>query len=457
MDFKTTRTTFSLTLLLILILGWCGQVSAISPKDNELIRKGRDLFLNATFGGNGRTCASCHPEENNFTLDPKFIATTPDNDPLFVHEFDPKLAELEDAVLLRKFGLFLENVDGFDNPPVFRGVPHNIGLKTSIEHNDSNLTSRGIGHALGWSGDGSTDGSLNGFAVGAIIQHFPKTLNRIEGEDFILPTQEEKDAIEAFMLSLGRQEEIDLANMDFKSSMANLGKQLFFSPVSGPCNACHANAGANSINAGGKVNFDIGVENLLAAPHILENPTLARDAGLGGEPNLEGGFGDGSFNTPPLVEAADTPPFFHNNAVNNIESAVAFYTSDAFRNSPAAQHLGSDVQLDTSEVQAIAAMLRTLNALENIRSSLEVDKKVKTYYDIPKGKEKLYPALFDSEDAYQVLEGMEYNLYGDATDLLKQAYAQELAAYESNDINHRNQYLSKAIYLKKKAKKLMVH
>jgi hypothetical protein len=194
MDFKTTRITFPLTLLLILILGWCGQASAIPPKDDELIHKGRDLFLNATFGGNGRTCATCHPEENNFTLDPKFIATIPNDDPLFVHEFDPLLAELEDAALLRKFGLFLENVDGFDKPPVFRGVPHNIALRTSIEHTDSNLTSRGIGHALGWSGDGSADGSLNGFAVGAIIQHFPKTLNRVEGVDFVLPTQEEKDA-----------------------------------------------------------------------------------------------------------------------------------------------------------------------------------------------------------------------------------------------------------------------
>ena len=114
----------SLLLLPLLILSWSFQVNAASTKDEALIRLGRDLFLNGTFGGNGRTCATCHPEENNFTLDPKFIATLPDDDPLFVHEFDPQLAELEDAVLVRKFGLFLENVDGFDQPPVFRSVPH---------------------------------------------------------------------------------------------------------------------------------------------------------------------------------------------------------------------------------------------------------------------------------------------------------------------------------------------
>jgi hypothetical protein len=156
------------------------------------------------------------------------------------------------------------------------------------------------------------------------------------------------------------------------------------------------------------------------------------------------------------VEAADTPPFFHNNAVNNIESAVAFYTSDAFQNSPAAQHLDSDIQLDTTEVQAIAALLRTINSLENIRSSLKADKDAKTY-DIAKGREALYPALFDSEDAYQVLEGMEYNLYDNASELLREAYSQEVAAYEASDVNHRNHYLNKAIYLKKKARKLMVN
>lgn len=453
-----SRLLQNVILLPLLVLGWCYQAGAGPAKDEELIRKGRDLFINGTFGGNGRTCATCHPEENNFTLDPKFIATIPNDDPLFVHEFDPLLAELENAALLRKFGLFLENVDGFDNPPVFRSVPHTLGLRTSIEHSDSRLDALGKGHALGWSGDGSADaGFIGDFVTGAITQHYPKTLNRIEGEDFILPTQEEKDAIEAFMLSLGRQEEINLKNMNFKSPMVNLGKELFFSPASGPCNACHDNAGANSFLAGGKgFNFAIGVEDLPSAPHKLENPDSARDAGLGSDFNAAGGLGDDSFNSPPLVEAADTPPFFHNNAVNNIESAVAFYTSDAFRNSPSAIHLGSNVQLETTEVMAIAALLRTINALENIRSSMAVDQKAKTY-NIQKGREKLYPALFDSEDAYQVLEGMEYNLYENASDLLKEAYAQEVAAYEADEVNDRNHYLNNALYLKRKARKLMVH
>ena len=42
------------------------------------------------------------------------------------------------------------------------------------------------------------------FAQGAIAQHFPKTLERINGIDFRLATSEELDALEAYMLSLGR-------------------------------------------------------------------------------------------------------------------------------------------------------------------------------------------------------------------------------------------------------------
>ena len=52
---------------------------------------------------------------------------------------------------------------------------------------------------------------------------------------------------------------------------------------------------------------------------------------------------------------------------------------------------------------------------------------------------------------------MEYNLFENAFELLREAHSQEIAAYEADDVNHRNQYLTKAIYLKRKAKKLMVH
>src|SRR4051812_39517751 len=38
---------------------------------------GADIFFRETFAGNGRTCGTCHPPQNNFTIDKQFIATLP--------------------------------------------------------------------------------------------------------------------------------------------------------------------------------------------------------------------------------------------------------------------------------------------------------------------------------------------------------------------------------------------
>ncbi len=56
-----------------------------------LAERGRDLFFNETFAGNGRTCGTCHPASNNLTLDAAFIATLPASDPLFVADTTPDL------------------------------------------------------------------------------------------------------------------------------------------------------------------------------------------------------------------------------------------------------------------------------------------------------------------------------------------------------------------------------
>lgn len=211
---------------------------------DEIVAQGEALFFNEQFEGNGRTCGTCHPAENNFTLDPAFIKTLPDDDPLFVAEFNPALAELENPELMRQFGMIIENVDGFDQPGALRGVPHTLALSTSI----TPPPGFPLVNTTGWSGDGAPgDGSLRSFATGAVIQHFPQTLDRIEGIDFRLPTDDELDAMEAFQLSLGRNEELDLAALFFTSPVAERGRQLFNSTAegTGKCIACHNNAGAN--------------------------------------------------------------------------------------------------------------------------------------------------------------------------------------------------------------------
>ena len=39
----------------------------------QQICAGADIFFNETFGGNGRTCGTCHPASNNTTIDPRFV------------------------------------------------------------------------------------------------------------------------------------------------------------------------------------------------------------------------------------------------------------------------------------------------------------------------------------------------------------------------------------------------
>ena len=62
---------------------------------------------------------------------------------------------------------------------------------------------------------------------------------------------------------------------------------------------------------------------------------MPTDGGFGAAPDANGArFGNGRFNVPPLFEAADTAPLFHNNAAATIEDAVAFYSSAEFLASP---------------------------------------------------------------------------------------------------------------------------
>jgi hypothetical protein len=126
-------------------------------------------------------------------------------DPLFVAELDanlpdfdpdrPTVPALEDAGpggLMRTRALTLENISGFEVdqaglllfPPVFRATPSLFNLEFTAPFGLSDCCL-----------------DLQTFAAGAVIQHFTRTLNRVPGVDFVLPTAAELQALEAFQLS----------------------------------------------------------------------------------------------------------------------------------------------------------------------------------------------------------------------------------------------------------------
>jgi cytochrome c peroxidase len=393
---------------------------------------GAELFFRDDFGGNGRSCSSCHPVANNYTIDPPFIATLPASDPLFVNEQLPALAGLERSDLLRNFGLILENVDGLQSPTTkftMRSVPHCFSLGVSVTAPTPPIadgTSLPPNERTGWSGDGAPNaGELRDFQTGAVIQHYPKSLNRVAGVDFVLPTSAELDAIGDFTRTIGRSNELDLNTVSLTDAGAMSGRGTFTSAAA-RCNGCHNNAGAN-VAAGFNRNFDTGVERARLA--LLNSQGIPFDGGFGGGTTFNfdasgdgvlDAFGNGGFNTPPLIEAADTGPFFHTNAFNTIEQAVAFYNSSAFNDSPAGT---PNINLNATEVANVARFLRVLNASFNVQLALErvdgllpiIDSEKNHFRELQQELARL--ARVEAQDAFDVLNAVSDLNAGAKSDL----------------------------------------
>jgi cytochrome c peroxidase len=485
-----------------------GPIPNPSTPLEHLITAGRQSFLNDTFDGNGRTCATCHREENNMTVDPEFIATLPIQDPLFVAETQPALAQnFENPLLMRKLGLILENVDGADdlaNKFVMRGVPHTLALlPNTLNPAVIDGTTVPPNERTGWSGDGAPvvsgggpalAGTLRAFIIGAINQHYPKTLNRQPGVDFTLPSVAQLDALEAFQKSLGRRADIKLAGvgaLSLKNATAARGQEIFNNPGdglppfvgnpnvgAGRCLFCHFNAGAGDLveavlvggsspdpalatNVNANANFDTGVEDQPSAPADLLVPPSQNppDGGFGTAPLIVNGvfkgFGNRTFNTPVIVEAADTGPFFHDNSIETIEGAVAFYNSESFNNSPIGQALPGGIRLEATEIVAVAAFLRVINVLENIRSSVDLENRAKNAVSFSQAQELLRLSIAELDDAIEVLDCG--GLHPEAQLKLRQAAALDALSLITSNQTIRNAIINQALSLKNSAKSDMVN
>ena len=475
--------------------GGSGEGGSLTPLDT-LINQGRTLFFNETFNGNGRTCGTCHREPENLTISPEFIATLPANDALFVAEFNPNLAAsacpggtpcFENPVLMRKFGLILENLDGFkdlENTFVMRGVPHTLALLQNTLTPAPDGTGTPPNERTGWGGDGApvgpftlgngvphnATGLLRDFPIGAVIQHFTQTLLRRPNIDFRLPTNAELDAMNAFMRSTGRRADLILAGsgaLSLKGEVPREGQRIFnnggvgfaggrgippgTANGAGKCFFCHFSAGASDFFFPNQnANFNTNVEQLPSQPADLVIPAQKNpaDGGFGVGPPPQGvfGIGDGTFNTPVLVEASDTGPFFHSNVVSTIEEAVNFYNSDQFNNPPGFGPNVGGINLQATEVAAVGAFLRVINALENIRSSIEIETRARNAKFLNDSVDLLKLSISELEDAVDVLHGA--GLHPEAQQKLRQAIALDQQASVTNSRATRQALIDQAIALK---------
>jgi hypothetical protein len=462
----------------------------------QMITRGRNIFFNEAFNGNGRTCGTCHREQESLAIGTDFIADLPPDDPLFVAEFVPALAKnFENPVLMRGFALILENLDGFDdlaNKFVMRGIPHTLALNANtlrpalVDGTQGVLlgppapgtpigpgTDPSIKERTGWSGDGAPGtGTLREFLTGAIMQHYPKTLARRAGSDFRLATNQELLDTEAFMKSTGRRKDLNLGGLAaqnpqdpvlrLRDPVAAQGQRIFTNPGNipgilvgdnkgaGKCFLCHSGGGSgdsveqllfNQPSAIGNGNFDTGIARLPSLPADLAKQPNPIDGGFGKVRNPLGGFGDGTFSTPVLIEAADTPGFFHNNAVDTLEAAVAFYQGPTFNSSPAGQ-LAGGITLEGTEVEAIAKFLRVINSIENLNSTIGLLNRAKQA-GTTQGRELIGIALAELDDASDVLR--EGHVHKNARTEILMATTDAAQAQGLSNLAIRNAELDAAI------------
>jgi hypothetical protein len=195
--------------------------------------------------------------------------------------------------------------------------------------------------------------------------------------------------------------------LGFRDATAQRGQALATSQsTGGKCSSCHFELQANTPNL--NENFNIGTDERVSDLPFddgfrqpLQTP-IAQFIPNTGVPGIK------LFNVAPLIEAADTAPFFHNNSAATIEDAVQHYTSSFFANSPGST-LVNGIQLTDPQVQDIANFLRELNALENIR---QVRKRMQFVHDNRSSGNTtiLKTAQRDTQDAMDDLSAKSLNL-----------------------------------------------
>jgi cytochrome c peroxidase len=235
--------------------------------------------------------------------------------------------------------LFLENVDQLtlDNttlavdPRVFRKSPHLLNMTTTAP--------------FGFSGDIA---DLRTFSAGAVKQHYPRTLVRSSGgsaPDFRLPTTDELLALEAFQLAQEFPSGTDpnKYSLDrFATSPSAIRGRGFFFGADAKCSRCHGGntLGQMTVAVLGQA---VGTNGRLDTGVV--NQTLSGGTGrdnLPCEPSLTtlGACGSRAFSVPQLFNVKHLAPYFHDASAATLRTAIAFYNSAAFNDSPAGVAIG---------------------------------------------------------------------------------------------------------------------
>ena len=321
-------------------------------KDHANPQSGKHLFERSTFGGNGRTCSTCHSGSTG-TVSPddaqRRFAMNP-NDPLFIHDGSDDFNGHGASRMLRDATILVEiplppNVSLADDPTA-RTVVLRRGIPTTLNTPalDPVLMSDG------------RQPRLDAQALGAIHDH---------GQATGAPTGKELERLVAF-------EKSEFFSSDELRAFARTGNapvlpegasasekrgRRFFEDVvdfadfkHGACAACHAGPMLNETNQFSELVFGvpkgtrfqtIGVSEINAALNPVRvflftnhdgttipvpSPDPGRALITGVAPGDDAHFENvNAFKIPTLWGVGKTAPYFHDNSAKTLEDVAAHY------------------------------------------------------------------------------------------------------------------------------------
>ena len=224
-----------------------------------------------------------------------------------------------------------------------RGIPSLLGFANKLkEFRDGGQT-----QVIRLGSDGGNAASVRDFIQKAIKEHMTKTIARQAGIDYRVLTDQEATDLEAFLMSLGPPAPGQVRNM-WKNSWVETGAARFDDGTR-RCYQCHGknltgSVGPNFFSGWGNLNFNIGIESDTSQAEQVASEIGLLCPGCGLRVD-EGGSGEFSteqaFNTPGLLDAVFTGPYFHNNSANTLSGAISFYHTDDAKFSPGIQGVAS--------------------------------------------------------------------------------------------------------------------
>jgi hypothetical protein len=369
-----------LTLLSILSIGY---VTVIAQQTAPGHDEGQRLFRKETFGGNGRTCETCHSRSTG-TLSPddvlKRLSDNP-NDPLFLHDgLDDGvsgISRITEHATIRVVRPLPPNIKIAGDPAatsvvLLRGIPGTLNTPALDPALMYDLRAR----------------NLSDQALGAIHDH---------AQNSVEPTPEQLALIADFQRTDKRFFSSDVLR-DFASggpapvlppgntASERRGRLMFveteLTPGStkGICASCHAGPMLNQtspFNTGAPpgariANIGVSERNLLNLPvytfliddgagdvRTVTTPDLGipltnpRPPGVPPPSVRHPAFFANFFKIPSLWGVKKTAPYFHDNSAKTLEEVAAFYTN-MFANVP------DPVQLTPQDEADMVAYLKLL-------------------------------------------------------------------------------------------------